>query len=177
VAENDYTIDHELQEAVAVVGVDPTDLLRDDAGQSHLKKPIADAVNFSTLRHPIIEEAQEHVDPVEDNPLRLNLFGLGLKDGEHSDQIEFPGLHHVWGELRIQWMPVSIFVTTTCGELSFIRLSFFSNGRNGATPARTTSRSSEERPLVDFIDLGRDLKGRDFETRGGGFACARGNSD
>ena len=79
VPENDHAIDHELQEAVAVVGVDPADLLRDDAGQPRLRKPVADAIDLSTLRDRVIEETQQHVDPVEDDALRMNLFGLGLE--------------------------------------------------------------------------------------------------
>ena len=91
--ENDHAIDHELQEAVALVGFVPADLLRDDAGQPRLRQPVADAIDFSTLRHRVVEEAEQHVDPVEDDARRMNLFGLGLKEGEHADQVEFPRLH------------------------------------------------------------------------------------
>ena len=78
--EHDHAIDHELQEAVAVVGFVPADLLRDDAGQPRLRQPVADAIDFATLGDRVVEQAEQHVDPVEDDARRVNLFGLGLKD-------------------------------------------------------------------------------------------------
>src|ERR1700730_9221862 len=100
--EDDNAIDDELEKGVAVVRIDPADLLRDDAGQFIVKKPIPDAIDFPTLGNWVIEETQEHVDPVEDNPFRLKLIGLGLKDVEHSDQVEFPSLDDLRGQLRVQ---------------------------------------------------------------------------
>ncbi len=78
--EHDHAIDHELQETVAVVGVGPAGLLRDDAGQPRLRQPVADAVDLAALRDRVVEQAEQHVDPVEDDARRMNLFGLGLKE-------------------------------------------------------------------------------------------------
>ena len=100
--ENDHAIDHELHEAVTVVCFGPTDLLREDARQPRLRKPVADTIELSTLRDRVIEESQQHVDPVEDDARRLNFVGFRLEHGKHADQVEFPSLHDIRREVRIQ---------------------------------------------------------------------------
>jgi hypothetical protein len=94
-SQSDHAIDHELQKAIAVVRVVSTDLLRDDAGEPRLQQPIADAVDFPTLCDRVIEKPEQHVDAVEDNVRRVHRGGFGMKQVEHADQVEFPGLHCV----------------------------------------------------------------------------------
>jgi hypothetical protein len=53
--ENDHAIDHELQEAVALVCIAPTNLLRNDARQPRLREPVTDAIELSALRHRVVE--------------------------------------------------------------------------------------------------------------------------
>jgi hypothetical protein len=107
--ENDHAIDHELQEVVVLVYLEPADLLRDDAGQPTVQKQVAEAIDFSTLRHRVIEEIQQHVDPVEDDALGMDLVHFGLKDMQHAQQVEFPCLHGVRREACIEEEELLLF--------------------------------------------------------------------
>src|ERR1700686_1481006 len=112
--EHDDAIGHELQKVAAVVLSLPADLLRDDPGQSRLRQPVADAKEFSTLDSLVSEEAEQHVDSVENDARGMKLFGLALKEMEHADQVEFPGFHDVRREARIQEEKLLLCGRGTC---------------------------------------------------------------
>ena len=69
--EHDHAIDHELQEAVAVVVVvSPTFCVMMPVSPV-LRQPVADAIDLAPLRDRVVEQAEQHVDPVEDDALGI----------------------------------------------------------------------------------------------------------
>ena len=106
--QHDDAIHHELQEAVALVLV-VSDLLRDDAGQPCFGEPVADAVDLAPLRGRIVEQAEQHVDPVEDDALGIHRLRLGPEQGEHADQVEVAGLDDLGSQPRIEEEQLLLF--------------------------------------------------------------------
>ena len=84
------------------VDVEPDDLLRDDPAQPRAREPVANAKHLPPRRDRVIEEGQEHVDSVEDDPLCPDLVCLRFEDGEHPQEIEVTRLHVVGSEARIE---------------------------------------------------------------------------
>ncbi|MFO0750511.1 MAG: hypothetical protein U1F43_33310 [Myxococcota bacterium] len=88
VAQHDDAVDHELHEAVALVGVGAGHLLGDDGAEAGAHEPVAQAIHLAPLGAAVVEQAQQHVDAVEDDALGVDGLGLGLEDGQHAQQIE-----------------------------------------------------------------------------------------
>ena len=95
-AQVDHAIGHELQKVIVlpaevVVGAN---LLGDYGGESTPGEPIADPIDFAALGGRVVEQTQQHVDPVEDDVLGPGFGADGLEHIEKGREVEGPGLHH-----------------------------------------------------------------------------------
>ena len=67
-----------------------------------VRQPVADAVDFPHFRHRILQQRQQHVDAVEHDPFRADLFLLRLEHGQHAGQVELAGLDDLGRQMRVQ---------------------------------------------------------------------------
>jgi hypothetical protein len=104
VLEEDDRVDHELHEAVAVAPrlLAVLRLASDDAGELVLAQPVGQPIHLAPLGRRVVEKRQEHVDAVEDDPLRAHLADLRREAGEHAREVELSGLNDERRQARVE---------------------------------------------------------------------------
>ena len=103
-AQHHHAIGHELHEAEALRGGRFVflDLRREDAGEAGAREPFLDPVKLAALGRAVVEQAQEHVERIQDDQLRAHFARFRLEPREQAGEVKRAGFHRVGAEMRVQ---------------------------------------------------------------------------
>ena len=114
VSQHDHAVDHELQKAVALVGIVSVDLLRDDAGQPRLAPASRGCDRSPAARRPDRRAARAaRRSPSKTMRVALISLALACEHAEHADEIELARLDRLSGESRAS-RKKSFFLISAC---------------------------------------------------------------